>query len=42
MQEDSTHAKSLAHTKWNCKYHKYLHQSIGAKYFLKKKDYKNK
>lgn len=21
MNNDSTHAKSLAHTKWNCKYH---------------------
>lgn len=22
MNNDSTHAKSLAHTKWNCKYHR--------------------
>ena len=27
---------SLSHTKWNCKYHKYLHKNIIEKYFMER------
>ena len=38
MSEQNTDAKSLAHTRWNCKYHGYLHQSIEEKYSSKKRE----
>lgn len=38
MPKQNTDIKSLAHTKWNYKYHIMLHQNIEEKYFFKKKE----
>ena len=37
MQEDSTYAKSLAHTKWNCKYHIVFAPKYRRKVFFEEK-----
>ena len=34
MNNDSTHAKSLAHTKWNCKYHRVFAPKYRRKVFF--------
>ena len=38
MKEQNNVGKSLAHTKWNCKYHIVLHQNIEEKYSTKKNE----
>ena len=37
MNNDSTHAKSLAHTKWNCKYHIVFAPKYRRKIFFEEK-----
>ncbi len=38
MQEQNNPMNSLAHTKWNCKYHiVFTPKNIGGKCFMKKK-----
>lgn len=37
MNNDSTHAKSLAHTKWNCKYHIAFAPKYRRKIFFEEK-----
>ena len=38
MNKENIDTNSLAHTKWNCKYHIVFAPNIGEKYFTKKKD----
>lgn len=38
MNNQVNATNSLAHTKWNCKYHIVLHQNTEEKYFFMKKE----
>ena len=38
MKKETIDTNSLAHTKWNCKYHIVLHRNTEEKYFMKKRD----
>ncbi len=38
MNDQNTDIKSLAHTKWNCKYHVCLRRSIEGKFFKMRRE----